>query len=443
MTLEDDAINLHRLLKGKIEIQSRISVENVFDEGFGHDGGKEKNSLDEKEINVKGTLGLIYTPGVAYVAESIGKNKELAYDYTSKWNNVAIVCDGTRVLGLGNIGPEAAIPVMEGKSILFKMLGGINAYPLCISSHDKEDIISFIKMIQPVFGAINVEDIESPKVLEIVERLQKELPIPVFHDDQHGTAVITLAALINALRLLNKRLEEARIVVAGAGSAGYGIFKILLHAGCRDFIVTDSHGAIYQGRDSDMKYENRQEETTKLERNGYRDKDISTTGTRYKLEIAKKTNPSRLSGRLEEVIRGADVFIGVSGKGNLLTQQMVRSMNHDAIVFALSNPDPEILPPDALQAGARIVATGRSDFANQVNNALVFPSVLRALLDTRARLLDEEMLVAVGCAIASLVEDTQLREDSIIPKVNDARILPVVIRTIKEAIQKHMETKLS
>jgi malate dehydrogenase (oxaloacetate-decarboxylating) len=399
LNIKEDAINLHRMLKGKIEIHNKISVENAFDEE-------------------KGTLGLIYTPGVAYVATEINHNKELAYDYTSKWNNVAIVCDGTRVLGLGNIGPEGALPVMEGKSVLFKILGGINAFPLCIATKDKEEIIRFVKAIQPVFGAINIEDIESPKVFAIIKRLQDELSIPVFHDDQHGTAVITLAALTNSLILLNKKIDSIKVVISGAGSAGYGIFKILEKAGCKDIVVTDSKGAIYVGR-NDLK----------------KDDDDNTA---FKREISKKTNPRKLTGNLADVIIGADVFIGVSGRVGLLNNEMVRSMNHDAIIFALTNPDPEILPPDAFKAGARIVATGRSDFANQVNNAVVFPSVLRALLDTRAKGLDEDILVAASYAIASLVDRSHLTEDYIIPKVNDPRILPSVTDTIKDAIKSHM-----
>ena len=399
LNIKEDAINLHRMLKGKIEIHNKISVENAFDEE-------------------KGTLGLIYTPGVAYVATEINHNKELAYDYTSKWNNVAIVCDGTRVLGLGNIGPEGALPVMEGKSVLFKILGGINAFPLCIATKEKEEIIRFVKAIQPVFGAINIEDIESPKVFAIIKRLQDELSIPVFHDDQHGTAVITLAALTNSLILLNKKIDSIKVVISGAGSAGYGIFKILEKAGCKDIVVTDSKGAIYIGR-NDLK----------------KDDDDNTA---FKREISEKTNPRKLTGNLADVIRGADVFIGVSGRAGLLNNEMVRSMNHDAIIFALTNPDPEILPADAFKAGARIVATGRSDFANQVNNAVVFPSVLRALLDTRAKGLDEDILVAASYAIASLVDRSQLTEDYIIPKVNDPRILPTVTDTIKNAIKSHM-----
>jgi malate dehydrogenase (oxaloacetate-decarboxylating) len=397
LNLKDEAINLHRMLRGKIEIQSRISLENLFEEE-------------------KGTLGLIYTPGVAYASKEISSNKELVYDYTSKWNNVAIVCDGTRVLGLGNVGPEAAIPVMEGKAVLFKILGGINAFPLCISTRDKDEIIRFVKEIEPIFGAINIEDIESPKVLEIVEALQGSLAIPIFHDDQHGTAVITLAALINALRIVGKKLDSIKLVVAGAGSAGYGIVKILREAGCQDIVVTDSKGALSIDGES----------------NNSNGADIKN---RYKLEISQKTNPRKLTGNLAHVIEGADVFIGVSGKGGIVNYQMIESMNHDAIVFALSNPDPEILPSDALQGRARIVATGRSDFPNQINNAVVFPSVLRVLLDVRAKTLSQDMLVAVAAAIAGIVNDTHLREDYIIPKVNDPRILPTVTKALRDAIE--------
>lgn len=395
--IKEDAINLHRALRGKIEIHNRVSIDN----GFGH----------EEE---KGILGLIYTPGVAYVAEEISKNKELIYDYTSKWNNVAIVCDGTRVLGLGNIGPEGALPVMEGKSVLFKVLGDINAIPLCISIQDKEEIIKFVKAIEPCFGAINIEDIQTPKVFDIIRRLRDELSIPVFHDDQHGTAVITLAALINCLKIIDKTIDNIRVVISGAGSAGYGIFKILKESGCKDIVVTDSKGAIYEGR---------------------KDLIIVNSQNLDKHEIATTSNPRKLVGSLEEVIGNANVFVGVSGKAGLLTKDMVQSMNHDAIVFGLSNPDPEILPSEAMKAGARIVCTGRSDFPNQVNNAVVFPSVLRALLDTRVKELDEKMLVTASYAIASLVEKTHLREDYIIPKVNDPRILPLVTDTLKKAIE--------
>jgi malate dehydrogenase (oxaloacetate-decarboxylating) len=405
MGLKEDAINLHRMLRGKIEIHNRVSVDSIFEEE-------------------KGTLGLIYTPGVAYVSREISGNKELAYEYTSKWNNVAIICDGTRVLGLGNVGPEAAIPVMEGKSVLFKSLADINAIPLCIATQDKQEIIRIAKAIQPGFGAVNIEDIESPKVLEIVEALKEELDIPVFHDDQHGTAVITLAALVNALDLTGKKMDRIKVIIAGAGSAGYGIYRILEQAGCRDIIVADSKGAIYEGRADIVSSSN--DEGSK---------------NKYRQEIAKRTNADKVSGSIKEVIKGADLFIGVSGRGNIVSRDMVRTMNKDAIVFALSNPDPEILPPDALAAGARIAATGRSDFANQINNAVVFPSVLRALLDLHARYLDEDMLVAVAFAIASLVDRKHLTESFIIPKVNDPRILPVVTQTLRDAVMKHIDAK--
>ncbi len=397
MTLRDDAISLHRMLKGKIEIRSRVSLDNASDE--------------------KGTLGLIYTPGVAYVALEISNRKKLAYDYTSKWNNVAIVCDGTRVLGLGNIGPEGALPIMEGKSVLFKALGDINAIPLCINTQDKEEIIRFVKIIQPNFGAINIEDIESPKVLEIVERLSKEVSIPIFHDDQHGTAIITLAALLNALKLVKKELEKVRVVISGSGSAGYGIFKILQTAGCKDIIVTDTKGAIYDGR-----------------------ADINDRNP-YKKEISINTNIRKLSGTLQDVISESDIFIGVSGKTDILNKQMIESMNQDSIIFALSNPDPEILPNYALEYGARIVATGRSDFPNQINNAVVFPSIFRALLDLRANNLSEFMLVSVAYAIASIVEEVHLKDDYIIPKVDDPRILPIVTKTIKKVLGAHVRNK--
>ena len=410
MNLKDDTINLHRILKGKIEIHNKVSLDNSLK--------KDKNSAGE------GMLSLIYTPGVAYVSKAISENRERVYDYTSKGNNVAIVCDGTRVLGLGDIGPEGAIPVMEGKAVLFKMLGNINAYPLCIDIRDKEEIIKFVKGIQPFFGAINIEDIESPKVLEIVERLQKELTIPVFHDDQHGTAIITLAALLNALKLVDKEISKIKIVIAGAGSAGYGIFKLLSKAGATNIIVTDSIGALYENRFKDD--------------SNKRKNDINNS---YKKEIAAKTNPNKLSGSLDDVIKEADVFIGVSGRGSLITKDIVRLMNINPIVFALSNPDPEILPEDAVAAGALITATGRSDFANQINNAVVFPSILRALLDLRINSLDEDMLVSVATAIASIVDDKSLKDDFIVPKIDDPRIIQIVTETLKDAIKIHMDDK--
>ena len=418
MKLEENAITLHRILKGKIEIQSKIT--SGLDEAF--QGSEISGAEEGNGDNSSKTLELIYTPGVAYVAEKIRDNKQLVYDYTSKWNNVAIVCDGTRVLGLGNIGPEGALPIMEGKSVLFKLLGGINAFPLCINSTNKEEIITFIKTLEPTFGAINVEDIESPKVLEIVERLQKVLSIPVFHDDQHGTSIITLAALLNALKLVNKdkEIDRLKIVIAGAGSAGYGIFRLLTEVGCCNIIVTDSNGVLYVDRF-----------------------DFSTLG-KYKREMALRTNVKQLKGaRIGDVIQGADVFIGVSGKANLIDEAMIRSMNGNPIIFALSNPHPEILPPAALVAGAEIVATGRSDFANQINNAAVFPSVLRALLDLRICTLTEDLMIAVARSISGLVDREHLSRDYILPAIDDPRILPVVSNTIKDSIEKHIEAAVT
>lgn len=375
----------------------------------------EKENDDFKKSNKYGILELIYTPGVAYVAKKISSNKELAYDYTSKWNNVAIVCDGTRVLGLGNVGPQAALPVMEGKSVLFKLLSDINAYPLCLNTADKDEIIAFVKAIEPTFGAINIEDIESPKVFEIVERLQKELHIPVFHDDQHGTATITLAALLNALKIVGKQeIERVKVAIAGAGSAGYGISKVLKKAGFKEIVVVDSRGIIYQDRPQGL-------------------------SNRYKREIGLITNPRLLKGGIEDAIAGSDVFIGVSGLPSLIDEKTIRSMNKDPIVFALSNPDPEINPSKAVESGARIVATGRSDFPNQINNVSVFPSMLRALLDLRIRYLSEELLVAVATGIASLVEREHLRTDYILPPIDDPRILATVSEKLKEVIKNRIK----
>ena len=413
MTKNDDAIELHKMLKGKIEICSRIPPNKIF----------------EDEATDKGILDLIYTPGVAYVAEQIYKDKELAYDYTSKWNNVAIVCDGTRVLGLGNVGPESALTVMEGKSILFKILGNINAYPLCIATQSKEEIIRFVKLIEPNFGAINIEDIESPKVLEIVEILQKEMSIPVFHDDQHGTAAITLAALINALKIVNKRSEKVKVIIAGAGSAGYGIFKVLYKAGFKEIIVVDKKGAIYEDREDMNSLHPINSDNNKDSKQG-----TISQANAYKAEIASKTNKKNISGNLENVIDGADIFIGTTGNGKILDSKMIKSMNFDPIIFALSNPDPEIPPETAKRAGAKIIATGRSDYPNQINNAVVFPSIFRALLDLRIKNIDENILIAVAQSIADLVDLKQLKEDYIIPKINDPRILPIVTKSIKEYI---------
>ena len=309
-----------------------------------------------------------------------------------------------------------------------QVLAPLNAYPLCISTHSKEEIIKFVKLIEPNFGAINIEDIESPKVLEIVEILQKEMSIPIFHDDQHGTAAITLAALINSLKMVNKKMENSKVIIAGAGSAGYGIFKVLYKAGCREIIVIDKKGSIHKDREDLLNHpsHNNENNDSSNGKNNYTNS--------FKTEIAAKTNLKKISGDLEKVIQGADVFIGTTGKGKILNDKMIKSMNCDPIIFALSNPDPEILPENALAAGAKIIATGRSDFPNQINNAVVFPSIFRALLDLRVKNIDEDILIAVAQSIANLVDSKLLKEDYIIPKINDPRILPIVTNSIKEYI---------
>lgn len=376
-----NAIKLHKKLKGKIEIKNRYSLRTAKD------------------------LSLVYTPGVAEVSREIHRNRNKVYDYTSKWNNVAIVTDGSRLLGLGNFGPEAALPVMEGKSMIFKHFGRINAFPICLATQDKDEIIRTVKQIAPVFGAINIEDIESPKCLEVVEALQHDLDIPVFHDDQHGTATVVLAALINALQVVDKDLKQARIVVVGAGAAGYGIVKILAHAGARNLLAVDSTGIINEDRTENM--------------------------NPYKRQIAITSNREKINGSLEDAIRGADVLVGVSGRAKLMTRKMIGTMSKDPVVFALTNPEPEIMPADAKRGGARIVATGRSDYHNQVNNAMIFPFILRAALDARISKIDEQMLVKVATNLSRLVENKLRSERHILPPLNDKRLLPAIAKALK------------
>lgn len=359
------AIALHKLLKGKIIVTGKI------------------RKLKRSQIK------LIYTPGVAAVCEEIFHHPEKKWDYTSKGNNVAIVTDGTRILGLGNIGPYAALPVMEGKAVLYREFGGISAFPICLNETNKEKIIAAIKAIEPVFGAINLEDIESPKVLEISEELEKSLSIPVFHDDRHGTSVVALAALLNSLKLVNKQLQSIKIVVAGAGSAGYGITKLLIAAGCKNIIVTDSDGAIYKGRTKNM--------------------------NKYKDELARTTNSKREKGELFDVMKNADVFIGVSGKKNLLKGESIKRMNKDSIIFALTNPTPEVKPSIAKAAGAKIVATGSYLYPNKVNNALVFPHIMRVILDKKIKKITTDLLIATAQAIANTIPEKKLHCDNIIP----------------------------
>lgn len=380
MGLKEDALDIHRKLKGKIEVSSKTPV---------------------KDMKI---LSLLYTPGVAEVSREIFSDKEKVYEYTSKQNSVAIVTDGTRVLGLGDIGPEAAMPVMEGKSVLFKLFGNVDSFPICLKTKDAEEIVSIVKNISPTFGAINIEDIDSPKCFEIVDKLNEELDIPVFHDDQQGTGIVVLAALINAMKVVKKDIRKARIVIMGSGSAGIGTAKMLLSFGAANLLLLDSKGIVYEGRSGLDK---------------------------YKEEIAGKTNKERMKGGLEEAVSGADVFIGVSGRGNILTGEMVRKMNKDAVIFALSNPDPEILPDEAKKGGARIIATGRSDYPNQINNSLVFPGVLRGVLDVRAKKINEKMMLGAALTLAGIAEKN-LSEDYILPKTTDMDVHKKIAASISK-----------
>jgi malate dehydrogenase (oxaloacetate-decarboxylating) len=383
-TLGQKSLELHRRLRGKIEMKSKVSARSP------------------QEISIA------YTPGVAEVCMEIAADRQKAYEYTSKWNNVAIVTDGTRTLGLGSLGPEAALPVMEGKALLYKEFGNVDAFPICLQTTDADEIVRTVKNIAPVFGAINIEDIETPKVLEIVDRLTEELDIPVFHDDQHGTAVVTLAALLNALRFTKRKPEDASVVVAGAGSAGYGIVKILHAIGIRDMVVTDSLGVISGAR-------------------------APETMNRYKYELASMTRPKEGVTTLADAVRGRDVFIGVSGVKNLMTAGMVRSMKKDTIILPLTNPDPEIHPKAALDAGARVIATGSYKFENRANNALVFPFTMRAILDNRIRRVNQQLLVNVAYALADLIPEDQLGPFNILPDVTDPRIQEAVNNAVRSA----------
>lgn len=376
------AIALHKSLKGKIIVTGKI------------------RKLKRNQIK------LIYTPGVAAVCEEIFHHSEKKWDYTSKGNNVAIVTDGTRILGLGNIGPYAALPVMEGKSVLYREFGGISAFPICLNETSKEKIITAIKAIEPVFGAINLEDIESPKVLEISEELEKSLSIPVFHDDRHGTSVVALAALLNSLKLVNKQLRSIKIVVAGAGSAGYGITKLLIAAGCKSIIVTDSDGAIYKGRTNNM--------------------------NKYKHELAKITNSKREKGELSDIMKNADVFIGVSGRKDLLNSEIIKTMNKDSIIFALTNPAPEVKPEIAKSSGARIVATGSYLYPNKVNNALVFPHIMRVILDKKIKKITSDLLITTAQAIANTIPEKKLHYENIIPDMYNKNMQKNISRALSK-----------
>ena len=369
-----ESLRLHRELKGKIEIALRA------------------------DVSTSEALSIAYTPGVAQPCLEIQKDINQSYELTRRWNTVAVVTDGTAVLGLGDIGPEAGMPVMEGKCVLFKAFGGVDAIPLCVRSKDVDEIVRIVELLAGSFGGVNLEDISAPRCFEIERRLKEVCDIPIFHDDQHGTAVITLAGMMNALKLVGKRLEDVRIVTSGAGAAGIAIIRLLMAMGLRDVIMCDRQGAIYEGRDG---------------------------LNPVKQEMARITNPERRAGSLAEVIKGADVFIGVSAPGTL-TGDMVRTMAKDPVVFACANPTPEIFPEEALAAGAAVVSTGRSDYPNQVNNVLCFPGIFRGALDVRASDINDAMKIAAAKAIAGLVSDEELRADYILPKAFDPRVKDAV-----------------
>lgn len=381
MDYAEKSLELHRQLRGKIEIRSRAKV-------------------DSREA-----LSLAYTPGVAQPCLEIQKDVSKSFELTRRWNTVAVVTDGSAVLGLGDIGPEAGMPVMEGKCVLFREFGGVDAVPLCIRSKNVDDIVNTVALLAGSFGGINLEDISAPRCFEIEEKLKRRCDIPVFHDDQHGTAVIVMAALKNALRLTGREPGSIRVVTSGAGAAGTAVVKLLAASGVGNIIMCDREGAIYSGRPG---------------------------LNMAKAEIAAVTNPERRQGSLEEVIRGADVFIGVSAPG-LLSQDMVRSMNRDAIIFACANPVPEILPEEAKAAGAAVVSTGRSDYPNQVNNVLAFPGIFRGALDARAGEINEAMKLAAAEAIAGLVSDGELSRDYILPLAFDGRVREAVASAVYKA----------
>lgn len=376
MNFNKQAINLHKKNKGKIEIKSKVPLKTKTD------------------------LSTAYTPGVGAVCMEIKNKPKMTWKLTNRANQVAVVTDGTAILGLGNIGPEAGMPVMEGKSAIFKEFAGIDAVPLAINTTEVEDIIKFVKWIEPSFAGINLEDISAPRCFEITERLEKELNIPVFHDDQDGTAIVTLAALINACRVTNKVITELKVVINGAGAAGIAIAKLLLAQGIKDIVLVDSQGTIYNGR---------------------------WNLNKYKQVIAKKTNKKKIKGWKEEALVGADVFIGVS-KSKQLNAKMIKTMNEKPIIFPMANPDPEIYPSEALKAGAAIVGTGRSDFPNQINNALVFPGIFRGLLNNGVKRVSTKMKLASAVAIAYSVKPTK---NKIVPTVTDKKVVKAIARAIK------------
>lgn len=383
MTNDEKALELHREWNGKISTEPKAHVRTRED------------------------LALAYTPGVAAPCRVIAKDPAEVYHYTLKANTVAVVSDGSAVLGLGNIGPEAAMPVMEGKAVLFKEFGGINAFPICLDTQDPDEIVAVVKAIAPTFGGINLEDISAPRCFEIEERLKKELDIPVFHDDQHGTAIVVLAGIINALKVVGKKKEDCKIVVNGAGSAGVAITKLLLRYGFKDITMCDKSGILSK-----------------------KSKDLNW----MQEKMMEVTNLSGQTGSLADALRNADIFVGVSAPG-IVSQDMVRSMNHDAILFAMANPTPEIMPDLAKEAGARVVGTGRSDFPNQVNNVVAFPGIFKGALEAHAREITEEMKLAAAEAIASLVPENQLSEDNIMPEAFDPKVSEMVAKAVMEHVK--------
>ncbi len=384
MNYAEESLRLHGEWKGKIEVVAKVPVA------------------------TKDDLSLAYTPGVAEPCLAIQKDVNKSYDLTRRHNLCAVITDGTAVLGLGDIGPEAGMPVMEGKCVLFKAFGDVDAFPLCVKTKDVDEFVNTVANISGSFGGINLEDISAPRCFEIERKLKERCDIPIFHDDQHGTAVITLSGLLNALKVVGKKKEEVKIVTSGAGAAAIAIVKLLLSAGFENVVMTDRKGAIYEGRD----------------------------GLNWiKEEMAQVTNRNMEKGSLADVIKGADVFIGVSAPGTL-TVDMVKTMNKDAIVFACANPTPEIFPEDAKKGGARVVSTGRSDFPNQINNVLAFPGIFRGTFDVRASEINEEMKMAAAMAIANLITDDELNEDYIIPAAFDPRVGPAVAKAVAEAARR-------
>lgn len=383
MTNQEKALSLHAKLQGKLETVSKTPVRTRED------------------------LALVYTPGVAEPCKVIAKDPAAAYTYTMKANTVAVVSDGSAVLGLGNIGPKAAMPVMEGKAVLFKEFGGVNAVPICLDTQDTEEIIKAVTWLAPAFGGINLEDISAPRCFEIEERLKETLDIPVFHDDQHGTAIVVLAGIINALKVVGKKKEDCRVVVNGAGSAGVAITRLLITYGFSNIIMCDKSGILCDGAE----------------------------GLNWMQEkMVKRTNLAHETGSLADALKGADIFVGVSAPG-IVTEEMVASMNSDAILFAMANPVPEIMPDLAKKAGARVVGTGRSDFPNQVNNVVAFPGIFRGALEGHAKQITDKMKLAAANAIAALVSDEELNENNIMPEAFDPRVADVVADAVKKNIR--------